>query len=235
VANPDIDPARLREFLAIGRELEADQAKREYVEAFMQAKRALDGVKITKHGKIVYPAKREGGTASTVTFARYEDIADAIKPKLAESGLAASYSYEYTANPPKVICVMTLTHLRGHSQEFRSVPLPMVDSSGGKNDIQGAGSISSYGRRYVVCPAFDIVTEEEDNDGTGKGSPVQITEEQIRVIEDMVQACTEKDPLVPQSFPRWLKAEFAIDSPAKLYQGPQLEAVMGMLKRKLRP
>lgn len=232
VADPGIDPARLREFLEIGKDLEAIKAKKEYVAAFLAAKRDMDGIKITRRGKIIYAAKG-GKPGGVVRFARYDDIADVVKPILAKHDLAATYNYEYTNNPPKVICVMTLTHRGGHSQEFRSVPLPMVDSSGGKNDIQGAGSVASYGRRYIVCPVFDVVAEGEDDDGSGLGAPEVITEEQARQIEDIVEACHQRDPKFRAAFAKWLAVEFQVDSPAALYQGAQRDAVLGKLHEKM--
>jgi hypothetical protein len=229
-SDPTIDPARLREFLAIGRELEADKAKREYVAAFLAAKADLDGMKITKRGQIVYEAKL-GKKGSSIGFMRYDDIAEAVKPILRSHGLAATYSYEMLAGAPKVVCVMKLMHQGGHSEEFRSVPLPMIDQSGGKTDIQGAGSVSSYGRRYVVCPAFDIVAEGEDNDGARTLPTEPITFEQAVKIEEILLAYEERVPGQKSKFMAWMKAELQVEAIKDLYQGAQLDAVM----EKLRP
>lgn len=229
--DPAIDPERLEKFLAIGRTLEADQARRDYIAAFMGAKDALRDIKITKRGKIVYEPKG-GKPGGVFKFMKYEDIAAAVKPVLSKHGLAASYSYEYTQNPPKVIAVMRLIHRAGHSEEFRSVPLPMVDSSGGKNDVQGAGSVASYGRRYVVCPAFDIVAEDEDDNGSGHNAPVPITQDQIDRLTDVIQECQNRESGFEGRFQKWIRSEFEIESVSQLYQGHQYDAVLTKLREK---
>lgn len=229
--DPSIDPERLEKFLAIGRTLEADQARRDYIAAFMGVKDALRDIKINKRGRIVYEPKG-GKPGSVVKFMKYEDIAAAVKPVLAKHGMAATYSYEYTQNPPKVIAVMTVIHRAGHFQEFRSVPLPMVDSSGGKNDVQGAGSIGSYGRRYVVCPAFDIVAEDEDDNGSGKSEPVPVTQDQIDRFTDIIQECQSRESGFEKRFHKWLQSEFEVDGVAKLFQGYQYDAVETKLREK---
>ena len=229
--DPAIDPERLEKFLAIGRTLEADQARRDYIEAFMGAKEALREIKINKRGRIVYEPKG-GKPGGVIKFMKYDDIARAIKPVLARHGLDASYSFEYVQNPPKVIAVMRVIHRAGHFEEFRSVPLPMVDSSGGKNDVQGAGSISAYGRRYVVCPAFDIVAEDEDDNGTGHSAPVPITQDQIDRLTDVIQECQNRESGFENRFHKWMQSEFEIDAIGKLYQGYQYDAVITKLKEK---
>lgn len=231
VRDPSMDPARLREFLEIGKELEAREAKKQYVSAFMAAKKDLDCIKIRKDGKIVYedkPGKRGG----TIKFMRYDDIADVVRPVLAAHDLAATFGYEFIATPPRTVCVMTVSHRAGHAEQFRSVPLPLSDSGGGKNEVQGAGSVSSYGRRYVICPAFDIVAEGEDDDGSGSGVPEKITDAQAMAIEDTIQEIENRQPGARVKITNWLQKEFQIDSPAKLMQGAQLAAFNKQLAAK---
>ncbi len=231
VTDPSIDPSRLREFLEIGRLLEADRAKKEYIAAFIAAKQEMDGIKIKKDGKIVYEGK--GGKAGgVIKFIKYDDIAAVVKPILAKHDLVATYTAEFSVNPPKTVAVMKLMHKGGHSEEFRSVPLPMVDSGGGKNDIQGAGSVSMYGRRYVVGPAFDIVAEGDDDDGSGKGQPVQVTEEQAQMIRDIVGELADQDPRFSTAFSKWLKAEFQVEDLTSLCQGSQYGTVLSKLAEK---
>lgn len=232
VADPSVDPARLREFLQIGRELEADQARREYVTAFMAAKDEMVGLRIEKRGRIVYEAK-PGKQGGVVTFPKYEDISAVIKPILNRHGLAASFSFEFIATPPKTVAVMTLLHRLGYEKEFRSNPLPMQDSGGGKNELQGAGSVNKYGRRYVICPAFDILTEDDpDDDASGRNLAVPITDEQVAVVEDILQACADKEPAAPARFKKWMAIEYKIEKVSDLLQGSQHAAVMAKLEAK---
>lgn len=232
VQNPNIDPARLREFLAIGRELELEKKKNEWSTAFAAAKRELDGVSINKRGVIVYEAKA-GKAESRIPFMRYDDIAEAVKRVLRDHGLIVSYTYRTEPTPPKTICVMTILHDNGHSQTFESVPMPMIDQGGGKSDIQGAGSVMTYGRRYVICAAFDIVAEGEDNDGSGKTKNDPITDQELTTIQNIVQACEDKEPGFRVRFTKWMVKELKVDRVQDIRQGPQLTSVRTKLDEKL--
>lgn len=231
--DPTIDPARLEAFLKIGRELEADKAKREWAMAFRAAKDELDGVRLTKQGKIVYEGKN-GKQDSVIKFLRYDDIADAVKPIMRKHELTVSYSYRHETTPPKTICVMTILHAGGHSEKFESVPLPMVDSGGGKSDIQGAGSVMTYGRRYAIQAAFDIVAENEDDDGNmGRKQEPPITEEQIETLQNLVQACEDKNPGFKNLFAKWFVKEFSTAHVKDLRQGRQYKTALDKLQEKM--
>jgi hypothetical protein len=227
VHDPETDPDRLEKFLAVAERMEAAQARRSFVRAFHAAQQAMDGIVITKQGKIQY---KQG---AVIKYAKYDDIARLIKPILREHGLTESYSYEYTESPPKVTCVMTLKHIDGHAETFRSVPLPMVDSSGGKTDVQGAGSIASYGKRFVIVPAFNLVTEDEDDDGSGQGVQPVIDQEQADEIERCLAIVEEHESGGTKRFFAWLGKSHGTTDLRELRQGAQLDIVMGKLRAKL--
>ena len=228
-ARPDTDAAKASAVYALAKEMMADEAKRAWTKAFMSVRDELDGITIRKNGQIHYEAK-PGKAASTIKFMKNEDIARAIKPVLRKFGMAAAYTYRYESTPPKTICVMKLMHNGGHTELFESPPMPMVDDGGGKNAVQGAGSVGSYGRRYVVCPTFDIIAEGEDDDGSGKGVSDPITEEQIEVIRNIVQACDDKSPGSRGRFVRWMRAQLKVEKPADILQGSQHDQALAQLK-----
>jgi hypothetical protein len=60
-----------------------------------------------------------------------------------------------------------------------------ADTSGSKNATQGAGSTTSYAKRYLLCSIFNIITEGQDNDGHGEEDC--ITEDQLMTIETLVR------------------------------------------------
>lgn len=228
------DPGTVREMYAFAKEVMKDQNQQEWTQSFVRAKMELDGYKIRKNGAIVYEGKN-GKPDSTIKFLKYDDIAEAVKPILRKYNLVAAYDYEFTPSPPKTICVMKLMHVNGHVELFRSPPLPMVDSGGGKNDVQGAGSVGTYGRRYVVCPTFDIVAEGEDDDGNmGRDQPQPITDAELTTITDIVAACEDKNPGFRNLFTKWMVAELKVQQAKDLRQGNQLRAVMTKLDEKQR-
>jgi hypothetical protein len=182
-SRPNIDPAVVRQLWELQREVRQDQAKEAFTIAFLQLKRACKDIRIKKDGKIVY---KDG--KGIVKFSRYDDIQKVVQPLLDEHGFAASFTYETITQPAlKVITVMELLHAQGHSKEFRSVPLPPIDSSGGKTDIQGAGSVSSYGKRYTMGPALDLIQEGDDNDGSGQDTS-PLSPEQVKTVQTKMAA-----------------------------------------------
>ena len=40
-----------------------------------------------------------------------------------------------------------------------------LDTTGGKSEVQAAGSTNSYLRRYIACNIFNIVVVGDDDDG----------------------------------------------------------------------
>lgn len=232
--DPSIDADKLEKLLRIGKELEQDKRAAEWAAAFQAAKFEIDEYRITKNGKIVYPGK-PGKEDSVVRFIRYDDIADAVKPILRKNGLASSYTFRHEATPPKTICVMTITHANGFERVFESVPLPMVDDSGGKNAVQGAGSVMTYGRRYATCAAFDIVADGEDDDGNlGRDLAKPITAEEFETIDNILRSCEDKAPNTRKLFTAWMLKELKTANPKELMQGRQLKAVMTVLEGKQR-
>lgn len=230
--NPSLDPERIKAFLDMAREMDQEEKKQEFNRCFAAAHSQISQIQIKKNGEIVYPGKGNG-PASVIRFIKHDDISRVIKPILAEHGLTATYSSETIPNPPKAVTVMTVIHTNGYSREWRSIPMPLVDSGGGKNDVQGAGSISTYGRRFVTVAAFDIVAEGADDDGNLGRYVKGITQEQADTISDILHELENHAAGSKASFVKWIKAQFKVDSVADLKQGPQLQEVMDKLNAKM--
>lgn len=226
--NPALDPERVEKFLAMAMDLDQQQKRQEFNVAFAAAHNEISQIRIAKNGEIHYPGKN-GGPGSVIKFIKHDDLSRVIKPALAAHGLTATYSAEIVATPPKIVTVLTIIHANGYSREWRSIPLPMVDSGGGKNDVQGAGSVSTYGRRYVTIQAFDIVAEGADDDGNlGKGAPLITADQEIK-IDDILAALNDKEPGKRNAFIKWIGAQFKVEKISELRQGDQLTEVMAKL------
>jgi len=231
--NPSLDPERVKAFLDMAREMDQDEKRQQFNIAFAAAYNQISQIKIAKNGEIHYPGKN-GGAGSVIKFIRHDDISRVIKPVLAEHGLTATYSAELITTPPKAVMVMTIMHVNGYSKEWRSIPLPLVDSGGGKNDVQGAGSVSTYGRRYVIIPAFDIVAEDADDDGNLGKAAKAITEQQADTILDILHELDRRQPGSAALFAKWIKQQFRVESVNQLLQGDQHAEVMDKLDKKQR-
>ncbi len=224
VSDPTIDPARLREFLQIGRELEADRAKRQYNQAWAQMMPQMPV--ITKEGRIEY----KPGTKPT-QFARWDDIHKACMPILHEYGFAVSFDSENADN--RLTVIVKITHTAGH-QECPRFTVPWLDTGGSKSPAQQAASSFTLAQRHAFCKAFNVLTRDEDDDGSGRGQAEHISEEDAMAIRDIVEACNERDPKMAANFAKWLRIEFQAESPSQIFKGHQHKAVIAKLSEKMR-
>lgn len=118
------------------------------------------------------------------TYARLEDINDAVRPVLQRFGFAVTFNIEQ----PDVKCVKVtaiLSHREGHTQSS-SLLLP-CDTSGNKNAVQSVGSTVSYGKRYTMCALLNISTGDDTNGfklGDVQGEKPQAIERQKQAISD---------------------------------------------------
>lgn len=118
------------------------------------------------------------------TFARWEDINDAIKPVLGRHGFSLQFKIDNAEKVVEVTCI--LTHRDGHS-EATSMQLP-VDLTGSKNPVQAAGSSVSYGKRYTVSALLNLTSRGEDDDARGTVTRQTIGAAQLKEIEDLIEA-----------------------------------------------
>lgn len=158
--NPDVDADKAKIMMELMTSLEDRNMLAQFNRDFNAAVQNMPV--ITKDGKIVI-AKQGEPTRIQGRFARYEDIDRVVRPIAARFNL--SYTFEVDHNEKGMITVRPIiTHANGHEKRGGAMPLPM-DTSGGKNNVQGSGSAVTYGKRYTLCAAFNIVTEGMDDDG----------------------------------------------------------------------
>lgn len=224
IAKPGMTPEVARQYLELGRELQKDQAQAEFNAAFASLKNDLPvidkkGVVLNKSGKVQFK------------YARYDDLHEAITPLLAKHGFATSFDF---AEPEKgrLTVVLSLLHTSGHSKDYRWT-LPSMGDNQYVTNLQNAAAARSFGKRCVLIDALDILTKDTDSDGRPVVPPEMITEAQAMKIEDIVHGCAERDAKFPEAFKRWVKVEFGTDAVRSLFQGDQLDAVMGKLKEKM--
>ena len=137
------------------------------------AKSAFDGAYSLMSGHIPQVDERGRvvvkGTLRS-TYARLEDIHEAVKPVLQQFGFAIRHRTEWPADRPNIIRIVgILSHERGHSEES-CFEAPM-DRSEYRSDIQSMGSTVSYGRRYTTLDLLNIATRGMDDDGHKSGRP----------------------------------------------------------------
>jgi len=121
-------------------------------------------------------------------FAHYEAIDKIVRPLVEAEGLTYGFdTVSIDGGRVGVTCIVS--HVDGHEERFGPMPLA-VDTTGAKNATQGAGSATSYGKRYTLCAAFNIVTDGADDDGSAgrRGSAVGQWDD---LLHDARQAATK--------------------------------------------
>lgn len=217
-AQEDLDPARLREFLAIGRELEADNARRAY---------NIDWEAMAPELPIVN--ERGVNTFTGNRYAKWDDIHKACMPVLRKFGFSVSFD---SRKDGEVLFVIVVIKHRGGHEERPSFPFPWRDPSKGRSASDEVSAALSKAQRHAFRKAFNILSiGEEENVTMGQ----KIGEEKIASMKDILSACEDKHAGVSARFMAWLKKEFHADSLSDLRAShvADVDKELGNLQKRL--
>lgn len=176
VSDPNVDVAKLEALLRMQREIVADDARGQFNRALHAAQQAMPRVK--KNGAI------DLGKGKPIPFTKWSDMHAALRPIMRDHGFSLSFSATSRADGTGAVVSARLLHCAGHAQDF-TMPLP-PDVGPGRNALQAMGSTLSYAKRYLAEMAFNIVREDEDDDGD-RGGATFITPEQKEQIIALMQ------------------------------------------------
>lgn len=174
-ANPDVPVEKIERLMDMQMKIMARNAEVSFNAAMAAMQSELPV--ITKRGEI-----KVNGTVRS-TFAKFEDINEAVKPIMHRHGFAVSFRTKTDASSVTVTGI--LMHKDGHREET-DITLG-ADNSGGKNGVQAIGSSVAYGKRYVMSALLNISTEEEDDDGQAAGRGQTISAGQVADLEALIQ------------------------------------------------
>lgn len=183
-SDPAVDVAKMQALLDMQERLMAGDARREFNEAFARLLPQLP--RVTRRGEVKYPEEKNnprGPLKTAFKYAKWEDIDEAIRPLLIAEGFSLSFN-TVPQQGAGVIVTGTLRHRAGHTETASIGPLPL-DTSGGKNNLQGAGSTFSYGKRYTATMLLNLTFEGEDDDGM-KGGQQFIDAESVKRLNDLI-------------------------------------------------
>lgn len=128
---------------------------------------------------------------------KYSDLAsvmEAIREPVGQNGL--SIWQDATLDDHGVNVTTRIVHVSGEWVEFGPLTIPLA-----KRDAHAVGSACSYGKRYALCAALGVVSDEDD-DGNKASSPEKksakivemkentITKEQAVEFNNLVEKCT---------------------------------------------
>lgn len=180
--NPDIDVTKVQALLDMQLQIWDRMAKMAYARDFSAMSLVLP--RIVKTKGVSYKDKDTGKMSEAFTYAVIEDIDEMVRPILPKYGFSLSFTTK-TREGGGLISIAKLTHRDGH-ESVCELPLA-IDTSGGKTNLQGMGSTSSYGIRYGTKILLNLITVDEDDDGAGeKGEPMD--SEQAAEIDTLLRA-----------------------------------------------
>lgn len=154
------DLGYLRELMALQKEWDANEARKEYVAAMAAFK--ADPPTITKDKLVSF--KTKDGDVTEYMHATIGNVVEKICGALGRHGLSHRWDTKQ-GNAGQVEVTCTITHERGHSE---STSLrAMEDNSGKKNAIQMLASTVTYLQRYTLLALTGLATKDGDDDGRG--------------------------------------------------------------------
>lgn len=154
-ADPTCDPAKMRELLAMRKELEAEKAKKLFDQAMAAFQAECPVIEKTK------AVMNKDKTSIRFKFAPLEEIIRQVKPLLEKHGFSFAIKGDVLADKTvKAVCIVKCS---GHEEESGfQVP---IDPEGYMTLPQKFASALTFAKRYAFCNAFGIMTAEEDTNG----------------------------------------------------------------------
>lgn len=170
-ANPDLNPENLEKMLDMQERIMDRQASVAYAEAMAACQAEMPTV-----------GKNRSGDGNKYTYADLAKINRLAKPIWEKHGFSLEFGQEETLREGMIRIGCDIQHVQGHTKH-RWVEVSDKNKSTTGKDImsrnQEAGSGFTYGRRYLTGLIFNIVIDDDDNDGA---DIEYISEEQIQQI-----------------------------------------------------
>lgn len=186
------DPQNLEKLMDLQERWEAKQAKKAFDDAF--AAFQADCPPIVKQKEMSL------GRGGDFKYAAFEDIMHIIRQPLANHGLALSFNTRMEQQG----ILTTVCRVSGHGHHVESsVTLP-VPQQMPVNDTQKMGAGLSYGKRYAVVNALNLVVVGEDSDAA-RLAETFIDDSQHDILTEMLGAAEANVPGTEKRFMGWLK------------------------------
>lgn len=200
------------------KEAEDRQAEREF--AIAKVALAMELPMIPKTKSISFVDKNN--VQRDTPYADRADIEKVLSPICERHGISKEYSTDTVDG--KSCQVLTVRHVSGHKEIYRSPYMPL-DTGPGRNNLQAAGSTSEYGKRYALIGAFNIIGVDKDDDGNSGGE--QDTSKSSKFDE---RVRTEAEKSAPKGNPPLSLPEAAAALETKLRNLPNDKRAECMLK-----
>lgn len=180
MADPSLSIERVNQAFDFYKRVQDDQAKKEWAASFVAAQAEMD------------PIKKDASNPQTRSkYASFEALDRALRPIYSKHGFAPTFDTEPSDKPDHIRVVMCLIHKGGFERRYQQdMPADGKGAKGGDvmTKTHAAGSANSYGRRYVLGNAWNVITTEKDDDGNAAGRDfvTTITSEQAIELETLI-------------------------------------------------
>lgn len=156
-----------------------------WMEAFAKAQAEFPAIHKDKTAKI----KTKAGGEFSYSYADLPTILEAVNPILQKHNLAVGQSVVSINGGVGV--ETRIYHTGGHVERFGPLYLP------GGDDARSAGSSVTYSRRYSLCAALGIATDEDNDGATASPKPARSESAPARSRSEAPQA---SDPYCPACY-----------------------------------
>lgn len=205
-SDPTVDVVKMRELLAMRREMQQQQAEADFNAAMASVQ--------SKMGRIGTDRRNDQTRSDYATYAKLDR---ALRPLYTAEGFALSFGTDPLDAQAMVRVTCHVSHTAGFTRKY-SIDMP-ADGKGAKgNDVMtrthATGSATQYGMRYLLKMIFNVaIGAEDDDDGNGAEGVEMITEQQIVILKDLIDATGSS----MTNFLRWLNAPSLTKIPASRY------------------
>lgn len=216
-ANRGASVEEMREWMALHREFEANEARKAYVAAMARFKSQPI---IVEKDRTVDFTSAKGRTH--YKHASLAAVVDAVVSRMGQFGLAHKWNVDQAEGAVTVTCV--ITHEFGHSESV--VLTGPRDDTGNKNPLQQISSSITYLQRYTLMSLCGLASKEMDDDGRSGGGaagmPETLTVDQQTAINDLIKERVRN----PQKFLDWIGAASVAEIPAKDFARAKAELML---------
>jgi hypothetical protein len=176
----------MKEFLAMRKEVRADQAREAFTQAMAQFQADCPVIAKTKE------VRNKSGQV-TYRYAPLDSIILQVKDVLGKNHLAYDFSEERDKEAGTVTVTCTVTHSMGHTKS--SSFTVEVGEEAYMTDTQKYGARNTFAKRYAFMNVFGIATGDEDTDARelGKKAPKLPPDPKAKIVALMRQL-GESDP-----------------------------------------
>lgn len=159
-------------------------------------------------------------------YATYAKLDSVLRPIYTKHGFSLSFDEDESPKADHIRVLCYVSHEGGHTRTYRKdMPADGKGAKGGDvmTKTHATGAAASYGARYLLKGIFNIAVGEEDKDGNEPANVATITEEQVMVLRDLIEA-TGSDA---GKFKAYIKVEDLAD-----IRADKFDAAVRLLKQK---